>query len=332
MTLENKIVIFSSLGDLLSDKKSENMRLEWAARAKNENAWFTEDNVMLAIENISKCFLNEEKLRSFTKDLQKSNTPKVVGIVAAGNIPFVGLHDLLCVLLAGHKAMIKLSSSDSVLMKLFIGKLIEIEPKFEEQIIIAERLNAADAYIATGSDNSARYFEYYFGKKPSIIRKNRSSIAVLDGSESTMDLRNLGNDIFRYFGLGCRNVSKLYVPHGYKFDTFFEAIEYWNTIQIHHKYNNNYDYNKSIYLVNGDKHLDNGFLLLKEDQRLVSPLAVVFSEEYKNKTELDQKLGLYKDKIQCIVGHSYIPFGQSQTPQLKDYADGINTLEFLSSI
>lgn len=331
MTLEDKIVLFSKLGDFLLAKGSETEIREWAYRARNENGWFTEDNVLLAIRNISASYLDNYDLNSFTSELPKVST-KTVGIVCAGNIPLVGFHDLLCVLLSGHKALLKLSSSDSILMKKVISKILEIAPEIEGQIEIAERLNKADAYIATGSDNSARYFDYYFKGKPNIIRKNRSSVSVLTGMESGLDLRNLGNDIFQYFGLGCRNVSKLFVPKGYKFDTLFESIEYWNTISIHHKYLNNYDYNKSIYLINREKHFDNGFLLIKPDENLISPLAVLFYEEYEDELDLNKRMKKHEAKLQCIVGTNYIPFGQSQTPKLNEFADGVDTLSFLSQL
>ncbi|UBM59276.1 acyl-CoA reductase [Marinilongibacter aquaticus] len=331
MTRKERIVLLDTFGDFLRDPKNEAELRDWAARAKNENGWFTEDNVLLSLHNIASNYLDKTALEQFSINL-KEVEPKKIGIVAAGNIPLVGFHDLICVLLTGHKALLKLSSSDSILMRMVIRKLIEMDSRIEEQIEVVERLNAADAYIATGSDNTARYFEYYFSKKPHIIRKNRSSVAVLTGLESNSDLRNLGNDIFQYFGLGCRNVSKLFVPEDYVFDTFFESIEYWNSIKIHHKYNNNYDYNKSIYLINGDHHFDNGFLMLKEDQALVSPLSVVYYERYQSAEDLEAKLKAQEEKIQCVVGQNFTPFGGSQSPKLNDFADGLNTLDFLNEI
>jgi hypothetical protein len=331
MTLENRIILFSDLGDFLVSEQSKETLKDWAYRARNENGWFTEDNVLMAIENIAKAYLDKESLNTFAQNIENKN-PKKIGLICAGNIPLVGFHDLITVLLTGNIALIKLSTSDSILMKKIIQKLIELNPDIEPQIIIAERLNAADAFIATGSDNSSRYFEYYFGKKPSIIRKNRSSIAILDGNESNQELRDFGNDIFQYFGLGCRNISKIFVPKDYKFDTFFESIEYWNTIHIHHKYSNNYDYNKSIYLINGVKHLDNGFLMVSPNEGLVSPLSVLFYEEYKDAQDLEAKLEKHKDKLQCIVSTHRIPFGTSQTPKLADYADDVNTIDFLNGL
>jgi hypothetical protein len=255
----------------------------------------------------------------------------------AGNIPAVGFHDLLCVVLSGNIALLKLSSSDTASMMFLINKLYEFDPELKNIIIIAQRLNDADALITTGSDNTAKHFEYYFATKPRIIRRNRTSVAVLNGNESRAELADLGNDIFQYFGLGCRNVSKFYVPVGYTFDKFYESIEYWGTIQLHHKYNNNYDYNKSIYLVNRIPHLDNGFLLLKEDNALVSPISVCFYETYENDAHLEQLLAESAEKIQCTVSLddrvlNSFRFGEAQVPKLEDFADGIDTMEFLINL
>jgi hypothetical protein len=342
MLLKDRISTFTRLGDfLLSESNFEQIK-EWAIRARNENAWFTEDNVRLSIENIAKLFLNPELLESFSlkylPSLQHSlENPQKIGLVLAGNIPTVGFHDLLLVILSGHQAHLKLSSSDNILIKLLVNQLISINPDIKNLITIADKLNDADAFIATGSDNTAKYFEYYFSKKPHIIRKNRTSVAVLTGEESKMELANLGNDIFQYFGLGCRNVSKIYVPRGYSFDKFFESIEYWNTIVLHHKYNNNYDYNKSIYLINLIPHFDNGFLLLKEDETLVSPISVCYFEYYENEDDLKQKISKFQDKIQCIVSKNRVfeggfSFGEAQSPTLSDFADGVDTMRFLVEV
>lgn len=339
MQLKKQILTFSQLGDFFLDKTNDDQIKALTSAARNENAWFTEDNVRLSLENIAKVFLNTQFLERFVAKHQpnEGKTPKKVGIVMAGNIPAVGFHDLLCVVLSGNIALIKLSSSDSVLMKFIINKLFEFSPDFRNFIQIIDRLNDSDALIATGSDNTAKHFEYYFAKKPHIIRRNRSSVAILRGDETRTDLGNLGNDIFQYFGLGCRNVSKLYVPQGYTFDKFYEAIEYWNTICLHHKYNNNYDYNKSILLVNGVKHLDNGFLLLKEDEALVSPISICFWETYNDEAHLNTLIESKADKIQCIVSkdgfypNSY-SFGEAQMPKLDDFADGIDTMEFLKGV
>ncbi|MDZ7936687.1 MAG: acyl-CoA reductase [Emticicia sp.] len=339
MQYKKHIITFSKLGDFITQNLDTDALKPLFSATRNENGWFTEDNVKLAVENIAKIYLNEAALESFAKKyaLQENQNPKKIGIVMAGNIPAVGFHDLLCVVLSGNIALLKLSSSDTAAMMFLINKLYEIDPEIKDVIRIAQRLNDADALITTGSDNTAKHFEYYFASKPRIIRRNRTSVAVLNGNETRAELADLGNDIFQYFGLGCRNVSKLYVPVGYTFDKFYESIEYWSTIQLHHKYNNNYDYNKSIYLVNRVPHLDNGFLLLKEDDALVSPISVCFYETYENDAHLDALLAESAEKIQCTVSsdanfQNSFKFGEAQVPRLEDFADGIDTMEFLEGL
>jgi hypothetical protein len=303
------------------------------------NAWFTPESVLQAVVATGE-MLNAADLEKWLSRYKIPNeSSKKVGLVLAGNIPLVGFHDVLCVLLTGNHALIKASSQDARLIKYVLSKLVNIETSYKDRFSIVERLVDFDAIIATGSNNTSRYFEYYFGKVPNIIRKNRNSIALLTGNETAADLFNLGHDIFDYYGLGCRNVSKLLVPEGYNFNFFFESIENYSPIINHHKYNNNYDYNKSIYLVNRDEHLDNGFLLIKQDTRLVSPLAVLFYETYSNIESAQKLLEEQSDQLQCIITgvpleikNQQIKFGQSQYPQLWDYADGIDTMEFLSNL
>ena len=253
----------------------------------------------------------------------------------AGNIPLVGFHDLLCVLVSGHILLAKPSSEDTVLMTWVAGQLVEIEPRLREFIRFAPRLNAADAYIATGSDNTARYFEYYFGRKPNLIRRNRTSLAILTGRETDHDLGLLGEDIFRYYGLGCRNVSKLYAPAGYSFVPLLDALQPWHHVLDHHRYQNNYDYNKSILLVNQTPHLDNSFLLLTASPQLVSPISVVHYGAYQHEVDLADQLTDVAAQTQCLVsaGRRYpgsFAFGQAQHPGVADYADGIDTMQFLA--
>ncbi len=332
MTPQGRIDAFAALGNKISSISSEAMK-EYAYRAQSENQWFTEENVKRALEGIQ-YMLAQEKLEQWLEKYGRllPEVPKIVGVIMAGNIPLVGFHDLMCVLLSGHFVAIKASSQDSFLIKLVTEWLVEIEPRFKKNLEIRERLTNIDALIATGSDNSARYFEYYFKDQPKIIRKNRTSIAILDGNESQQDLRNLGKDIFWYFGLGCRNVSKILVPTGYDIPHFFEAIEEYSNIGNHHKYHNNYDYHKSILLVNGIEHLDNGFLLYLPTENLVSPISVLHSQEYANKEELNTILSAYEEKLQCIIGKGYLPFGSGQSPEPWDYADNVDTLEFLQNL
>jgi hypothetical protein len=336
LTTQNRIEALAQLGEFL--RSPDELLEEIIASAPHHNAWFTVENTWQAVTANGK-MLNKADLDKWlteTEEEENIQDSKSVGLVLAGNIPMVGFHDILCVLATGNKALIKLSSHDVKLIPYVLNKLLEIEPSFSGKFEFIERLAGFDAVIATGSGNTSRYFEYYFKHVPHIIRKNRNSIAVLQGDETVGDLKALGRDIFDYFGLGCRNVSKLYVPTGYNFRPFFEAIEEFKGIADHHKYNNNYDYNKSIFLVNLDQHLDNGFLLLKQDQRIASPLAVLYYEEYMSQVQLPQLLEPFTEQVQCLVSNMKIPvdmtqvtFGQTQQPALWDYADQVDTLAFL---
>lgn len=306
--------------------------------AANSNAWFNQEEIEKALQALQH-MLNDQDLETWFSTITLSTHPKKIGLVLAGNIPLVGFHDVLCVLATGNIAQIKLSSTDEKLLPALLAELVNIEPALEKHILYAERLSDFDAIIATGSNNTSRYFDYYFGKVPNIIRKNRNSVAIISGEESVQEIQSLGHDIFDYFGLGCRNVSKIYIPEDYDIKNFFEPLQSFQPIINHFKYNNNYDYNKSIYLVNLIEHFDNGFLLLKEEERLASPLAVLYYERYNSMTQLEALLANEKDNIQCIVsktplqnGLEVVKFGQSQHPKLWDYADNINTIDFLKTL
>lgn len=338
-TIKKRISPFIHLGKLLKSNLIE----EVVFKAYSHNHWFTPEFVSQSLRAVSEEYLEEEKLINWveTYSLQHSSSetdPKKIGVVMAGNVPAVGFHDLLCVLVSGHHLLAKISKDDRTLMLFFIEKLIEIEPEFAERISVVERLNAADAYIATGSDNTARYFEYYFSKKPHIIRRNRTSVGILNGNETKEELAALGRDVLQYFGLGCRNVAKVYVPEGYDFREFYEAIEPQHDYYVnHHKYFNNYDYNKSVYLINQEPHFDNGFLMTRETESLVSPISVLFYERYQSAAHLAELLATNEDKIQCIVSQkgsfpNSLPFGQAQSPTLFDYADGVDTMAFLTGL
>lgn len=334
---EKRIAAISQLGDYLLNSDDELQNL--VQSAKHKNAWFTTEEVRKAVLANGE-MLNQEDLNNWLSAYQLNfENPKKVGLILAGNLPLVGFHDILAVLLTGNIALIKLSSQDDNLIPFLIKKLIEIEPAFENQIQFVERLENFDAVIATGSNNSSRYFDYYFSKVPNIIRKNRNSIALLTGNESKEELRLLGNDIFDYYGLGCRNVSKFLVPKDYNFIPFFEAIEPFNPILNHHKYQNNYDYNKSIYLINKNKHFDNGFLLVTESDKITSPLSAVFYQEYDSLNDAVNYIDTEKDNIQVVVSNSgvelptaKVKLGESQNPKLWDYADGVDTIAFLTAL
>ena len=323
------------LGELLSKTEQFNDIFE---KAEQQNSWFTRANVIFAFKSWSDA-LSENNVKQWLSQYQlpQTTSPKKILIIMAGNLPLVGFHDLLCVLVAGHKAIVKLSSDDGVLLPYLIKQMKAFAPEWAEAVTFTDdKVTEYDAVIATGSDNTARYFEYYFGKKPHIIRKNRHSVAVLTGEETPEELQDLGKDIFLYYGLGCRSVSKLFVPQGYDFNLLFQAIYPYKDIIEEQKYANNYDYNKAVYLMSLYKLLENGFLLLKEDEHYGSPIATLFYEYYTNKEALKKKLATDREKIQCVVGHNFIdgeiPFGQTQTPKLWDYADGVNTLTFLLNL
>ena len=335
MDLEKRISAFACLGTELENLQHETLTALTQA-AKSENPWFTPGNVALSLRGIT-CFLRKESLTNWLNRYDFSQVaPKTVGVVMAGNIPLVGFHDFLCVLLSGHNIRAKLSSKDSVLITYLTERLIAIEPAFKQHITLTtEQLKGIDAVIATGSDNSARYFEYYFRKYPHIIRKNRTSVAILRGDEDPSTLTELGSDVFSYFGLGCRNVSKVFLPKSFDPAFLLKSWEPYKEVINHHKYANNYDYQKSIALVNKTPFLDNGFVLLLEDERLVSPVSTVYFQYYRNEVHLNEILEPYSNKIQCIVGSTppaTIAFGKSQLPDVSDYADNVDTMKFLLNL
>ncbi|QXP73638.1 acyl-CoA reductase [Tenacibaculum sp. AHE15PA] len=305
--------------------------------AGEKNTWFTKENLLFATESWSKALTNENIQQWVANENLGKNDIKQVAVIMAGNIPLVGFHDFLSVLISGHSVLVKQSSNDKNLLP-FLAKYLEyVQPELKGKITFTEqKLTGFDAVIATGSNNTARYFEYYFKDKPSIIRKSRNSVAVLTGNETAQDFENLSNDVFCYFGLGCRSVSKLYVPKDYNFDPFFTGMFNKQEIINNAKYANNYDYNKAVYLMSEFDILENGFLMIKEDESYASPIASVFYEYYDNADDLKTKLKQDEEKTQCIVANNFIEgeiaFGETQNPQLWDYADGVNTLEFLSKI
>jgi len=351
-SIQNRITAFTKLGAFLSQFSVEKTNkidgiehneiffdgfLHQIKLAKENNSWFTKENILLALNSLSKS-LTKNNLTTFVKNHNLDiNSTKKVAIIMAGNIPLVGFHDFLSVLISGHAVLVKQSSNDKHLLP-FLAKYLEyVEEDFKGKITFTEeKLTDFDAIIATGSDNTARYFEFYFKNKPNIIRKSRNSVAVITGKETEEDFIELSNDIFQYFGLGCRSVSKLYVPKNYDFDDFFTGMFSKKDIINHAKYANNYDYNKAVYLMSLFDLLENGFLMIKEDKSYSSPIATVFYEYYDNEIDLKIKLNQDKEKIQCIVSKGFldneVAFGQTQNPKLTDYADGVNTLDFLSKI
>ncbi len=333
MNLQQRIDAFSKLGNTVFENKEK-------LKQGVHNPWFTPENIDYALTEIALALKKEnlEKWVSMYPDLQNKRDVKRVGVITAGNIPLVGFHDFLSVLISGNVFVGKLSSKDDKLMPALIKMLTDIEPGFKNFISITEnKLENFDAVIATGSNNSARYFDYYFGKYPHIIRKNRNSVAVLTGNETDEELQLLADDIFLYFGLGCRSVSKLFLPDGYKLDYIFENSLKHKHVINHNKYANNYDYNRAIYMMNQIEFKDNGIMLMKEDIGYASPVSVVYYENYSKFDTVKKRLVSDNEMIQCIVSKEglipdSIKFGETQKPQLRDYADNIDTIEFLLSL
>ena len=330
MKLQNRIEILRKLRDYLINNSEEWQQVKHTASI--HNGWFTPSFIDLSINNIIERYLDENDLNAWIKDYSiiDPSSPKNIGIVMAGNIPMVGFHDFLSVFISGHYQTIKLSEKDNQLLKHLVLKMYEWDSKMKEYAQFASLLKGCDAYIATGSNNSARYFEQYFAKYPSIIRKNRTSIAILDGTETNEYLEKLSDDIHLIFGLGCRNVTKIYVPEEYNFLPLLQSFHQYKYFADHHKYKNNYDYNLSIQLMNNRYYMTNESTLLVENDSLFSPISQLNYSFYNNKESLIENLKIQED-VQCIVGLD-IPFGMAQKPGLKDYADGIDTLDFLSKL
>lgn len=329
LSLEKRTDLLSALGEYMAS--NDEAWLEVQNRAVRANSWFTEESVAMAVKGITEQFLQKEKLEAWVKEYNPTNAPKKIGIVMAGNIPLVGFHDFVCGFMSGHLLLIKLSSKDDVLLKHLLGKLAEFDHAVNQQVQFSDILKGCDAYIATGSNNTARYFEQYFGKYPHIIRKNRTSVAVLDGTETDEDLNKLASDVFTYFGLGCRNVTQVCVPKGYDFNRLLDVFKNHEDIALHHKYKNNYDYYLAIYLLNVVSYMTNGSLLLVENAVPFSAVSVLHYRYYDDKETILNELRS-SEEIQCVVSKEDVPFGDAQKPRLTDYADGVDTMAFMCSL
>ena len=337
MKLEDKIVCLDRLGKwILTFDDSLQAAI---AQTYIHNKWFTKENTRRALEGIANQFLTKEKLTNWLEKEQLIDVTegkKKIGLILAGNIPCVGFHDWLCVLVSGHEALVKLSDKDKFLLPILNKYLNDIG--FDTQTKFVERLNDMEAVIATGSNNTARYFESYFGKYPNIIRKNRNAIAILDGSETEQELISLGEDVFTFFGLGCRSTSKLYLPKGYDFEPLLNAFKVFDEFIHHNKYKNNFDFNYTLMIMNKIKHTSAGLILLVEDDSLTSRIATLHYEYYDDLKKLQASIIGQKENIQCIGSKMNLPelevieLGQAQRPSLSDYADGVNTLAFLKSL
>ncbi|MGZ8536855.1 MAG: acyl-CoA reductase [Flavisolibacter sp.] len=332
MNLQKRIELLVRLGNYMSGNETEWQEVK--QRAGNYNPWFIPEFIDLAVENITSNFLQEKQLRVLISNYhlpEENHSPKKIGIVMAGNIPLVGFHDLLCVFLSGHIAMIKPSSKDEVLVKHIVNKMIEWQPESNELLFIHDRIPNCDAYIATGSNNSSRYFEYYFQKYPSIIRKNRTSVAILKGNETNVELEKLADDVLMHFGLGCRNVTQIFVPKNYDFVLLLNAFKKYSHLADHNKYKNNYDYNLAIHILNNTFYMTNESIILIEDASPFSPISQLNYQYYSDAEEIKSKLE-NDENIQCIVDNEKIPFGEAQCPAIHDFADGVNTMDFLMKL
>ncbi len=331
MKIQYRIDLLDELGRYILSE--DPVWLETLDRAGRENGWFIPEFSKKASDEAAKAFLKRDLLETWLsayplQEYAPGKTP-LTGIVMAGNIPMVGFHDLLCGFAAGHQLMLKPSSKDNVLIRHLVEKLTEMEPACGEQIRFSEMLKGCDRYIATGSNNSSRYFDYYFRKYPHIIRRNRTSVAILDGNETSAELDRLADDVHLYFGMGCRNVTKLYVPEGYDFVPLLETFRKYSYFSDHHKFRNNYDYNLALHVLNKKFYMTNGTVLLSEEASLFSPISQLNYSFYRELEEVTASLR-DRDDLQCVVGRHWIPFGQAQAPSLTDYADGVDTMAFLT--
>jgi hypothetical protein len=332
MNLQKRIDLLKGLGEYISSDDDA-----WTAtkeKAFQQNTWFIPEFINLSANAIANTFLQEKELETWAKKYNipsENNAPKNVGIVMAGNIPLVGFHDFLCVFISGHRQTIKTSSKDDVLIRHLVQHLYTLDGSVKDLVSFSEMLKGCDAYIATGSNNSARYFDYYFSKYPHIIRRNRTSVSILTGKESREELEKLADDVYQYFGLGCRNVTKIYVPQHYDFLPLLEAFRKYDHLKDHNKYRNNYDYQMAVLILNKKYYMTNESIILLEDPGIFSPISQLNYEFYSRPDEVAGKLQQQAD-VQCIVGRQQIPFGQAQLPCLTDYADGVDTLQFLLSL
>jgi hypothetical protein len=332
MNIQQRIDLLVQLGEYMQGDSEE-----WAAakqKAFQQNNWFIPEFVDQAAANIARNFLEKDILNNFVAHYnltEPPGAPKKIGVVLAGNIPLVGFHDVLCVFLTGHYALIKPSAKDEALIEHLVEKMQGWQPEASAYFTLSFLLKGCDAYIATGSNNTSRYFEYYFRDYPTIIRRNRTSVAVLTGKETTEELEALAGDIYQFFGLGCRNVTKLYVPRGYNFEPLLQATSKFNYLINHHKYKNNYDYNLAVHILNNRYYMSNGSILLVEDPSPFSPISQLHYEYYDDLQSVQQSL-MDNKSIQCVVGSQHTPFGQAQCPDIDTFADGVDTVAFLKTL
>lgn len=326
----------AALRDILTQDTPERERVISTAYAANP--WFTPEFTRQAMQAIAEEFLDEVKCASWLFSYPTPQAEKTIAIIMAGNLPMVGFHDLFCTLASGHRAVVKLSEKDNLLLPWVTEQWAKAYPQLSSRIIYTERLDGYDAVIATGSNNSSRYFEYYFRAYPHILRGNRNGIAVLTGKETMDELQQLASDVFLFFGFGCRNVSKIYLPAGYDMSVWNEAFASWKYLEDHNKFKNNLEYNFAIFIINSIPHINLGHLILKEDEAIASRIGCLHYSYYDDFAALCVLLEEKGEEIQCVVsqteipGWEHVPFGGSQHPLLHQYADGVDTMKFLSSL
>ncbi|MGB4959389.1 MAG: acyl-CoA reductase [Saprospiraceae bacterium] len=336
MTLADRKNSLISLGQLLEDTNADFLS-SIIANAEAQNPWFTRDNILLALKSIRSEYLDEYALNDLISkyNLDDNIEPRNIGLILAGNIPLVGFHDVLCCYLAGHVSMIKYSDKDTVLMQGMVSMLKNIDPNSDKYFVEVEKLIAYDAAIATGSNATAKHFEYYFRHVPHIIRQNRNSIAVLSGDESADDFNALGSDIFSYFGMGCRNVSKVFVPSQMDLSNLIEGLSAYKDLLNHNKYKNNYDYNVALNLINLEPFLQGEHIILKESAQIISRIGTLHYQYYEKLDDVSNWIQNHTNEIQCVVSNinipnvEVLPFGAAQCPSLDTYADGVDTMQFL---
>jgi hypothetical protein len=331
MDVQQRIELMVGLGQYMQENGTEWQAVK--ANAVLNNSWFTHQFVEIAVKNIVENFLQETALKNWASHYKIPNQnpqPQNVGIVMAGNLPLVGFHDFVCVFISGHIQTIKLSSKDNILLKHLVQYLYSQSVNVQNYISFAETLKNCDAYIATGSNNSSRYFDLYFGKYPNIIRTNRTSVGILNGHETDEELKLLSNDIALYYGLGCRNITKIYVPEQYNFEPLLNALQQFDYFIEHHKYKHNYDYHLALLMMSNKYYMTNGSTVLVEYYELFSPVSQLHYEYYSDiNTVINSLTTIHQQQVQCIVGKNFTPFGKAQQPALTNYADGIDTMQFL---
>lgn len=332
MTQKEIINTFISLADDIKNNINNEEYQNIINKAEQKNPWFIKQNIEIALKNITLWF-EKTTINEFVKQYTFNENQKTVAIISAGNIPMVAFHDIFCVLVSGNKPLVKLSSNDDVMIPFIIKRMQAINDKID--VMFVDKIKDFDAVIATGSNNTARYFEQYFAKYPHIIRKNRSSVAVIQKDDKINELKD---DLLLYYGMGCRNVSTLFIPQDYDINCLVNELQQLENMLDNNKYKNNYDYNKAIFIMNNIPYIDAKSVLLRENNDLYSPISVINYTYYKDINQLYSYLKSKKEELQCVVSSKkddqlpIVEIGQAQKPRINDYADGVDTMKFLEKL